>query len=108
MNLDVILHEDSRRMILWLLFYDSDYTLGDDILYRGFELYNKPITRDQLAEALSWLDEKAYITLSTEHGITHATLTDRGLEIAKGTARVPGVRDLRPSEIHELQAARRS
>lgn len=108
MNLDDIMAEDFRRMILWLLFYDPDYTLGDDIIYRGFELYNKPITRDKLTEALGWLDAQAFITLSTEHGITHATLTDRGLEIAKGTARVPGVRDLRPSEIHELQAARRS
>ena len=34
------------------------------------------------------------------------TLTDRGLEIARGKARAPGIRDLRPSELRDIEARR--
>lgn len=34
--------------------------------------------------------------------ITVISLTDRGLEIARGKAKAHGIRDLRPSEIAEM------
>lgn len=97
--------EDRRRMVLWLLAYDTDYTLGDDMLYTGFELHRKPTTRDQLANTLTWLAEQGFVRLEKVGSLTFATLTDSGLEIARGKSRAAGVRDLRPSEIAEINQA---
>lgn len=97
--------EDIRRSVLWMLAYDADYTLGADMLYAAFDLQRKSVTYDQLNNALMWLSEQALIKLDNVGAFAIATLTDRGLEIARGKSRAVGVRDLRPSEIADIAQA---
>lgn len=105
LNLQQKQTEDHRRMALWFLAYDADYTLGDKMLSTAFEMHGKNITGDQLANALLWLSEQGFVTLKNIDSERFATLTDRGLEIARGKSRVCGVRDLYPSEVAEIKKA---
>lgn len=97
--------EDRRRMVLWFLAYDTDYTLGDQMLITAFELRGKNITSDQLVNTLMWLSEQGFVTIKNIEGERFATITDRGLEVARGKSRAAGVRDLRPSEIADINQA---
>lgn len=92
----------TRRAILSLLAYDTDYRLTADVIEAALDASAQAVTRDALENELRWLNEQGFIALEHLSGITIATLTDRGLEIARGKSRAHGIRDLRPSEIHEM------
>ena len=93
-----------RRTILSLLLYDADYRLSVDMLELVLDAAGHNLTRDQIETEAAWLEEQGYVTRERPaRGLVVVTLTDRGLEIARGKVRVPGIRDLRPSEIHEMQ-----
>ncbi len=98
-----LINQDTRRSILTLLALDSDYQLNQELIGMALEANGKTVTADTLSNQLSWLAEQDFITLETLSALKIATLTDRGLEIAKGKSRVAGVRDLRPSEIAHIK-----
>lgn len=102
MNLQTQIDADLRRTLIQLLAYDVDYSLNDNLLYSAVEGLGKTLTRDQLANHLGWLTEQNLISTRKIASMTIATLTDRGLDVAKGKVRIHGVRDLRPSELHEI------
>lgn len=106
MNLQQKQTEDHRRTALGFLAFDTDYRLGNDMLATAFDLRGKSITADQLNNVLLWLAEQGFVTLEKIGTTTLATLTDRGLEVAQGKSRAAGVRDLRPSEIADINAGR--
>lgn len=54
-----------------------------------------PATRDQVHTAIGWLDEQGLVRRSMVGALVLARLTDRGLDVAEGRARVDGV--ARPS-----------
>ena len=96
--------EYHRRAILSLLLYDTDYRLSLDMLELVLDAAGHNITRDQLETETAWLEEQGYVMRERPTmRLVVVALTDRGLEIARGKARVPGIRDLRPSEIAEMQ-----
>lgn len=95
--------KDQRRSVLWFLLYDNDYQLSEGMLAQCFDMHGKAISADQLTTQAQWLCEQGLTTASTHGGIDTLTLTDRGLEVAKGTVRAAGVRDLRPSELAEIK-----
>lgn len=98
-----IQREYHRRAILSLLLYDADYRLSLDMLELVLDAAGHNLTRDQIETEAAWLDEQGYVTRERPAmGLVVVALTDRGLEIARGKARVPGIRDLRPSEIHDI------
>lgn len=99
-----IQREYHRRAILSLLLYDADYRLSIDMLGLVLDAAGHNLTRDQIETEATWLDEQGYVTRERPAmGLVVVALTDRGLEIARGKVRVPGIRDLRPSEIAEMQ-----
>ena len=77
MNLIQLQTEDHRRSVLWFLLYDADYQLSLTMLAQCFGRRGE---------------------------IECLTLTDRGLEVAKGLVRAVGVRNLRPSELADIKA----
>lgn len=103
MNMQQIQAQDHRRSVLWFLLYDSDYQLSESMLLQCFDMYGKAVSTDQLRTQAQWLCEQGLTTASNQGGIDTLTLTDLGLEVAKGTVRATGVRDLRPSELSEIK-----
>lgn len=101
MKLQQLQTEDNRRSVLWFLLYDADYQLSETMLQQCFEMQGKPLSFDTLKTHVAWLCEQGY---TTANSIGIVTLTDRGLEVAKGVVRAVGVRDLRPSEIADIRA----
>lgn len=100
-------HGYHRRAILSLLLYDADYRLSLDMLDLCLEQTGQNITYDQLQTEIGWLEEQGYVARSyPSPSLTMVTLTDRGLEIARGKARAHGIRDLRPSELRDIEARR--
>lgn len=87
--------EHARIAILRLLEdapgYTSNHSLITDVL-RGYGL---GLSRDQVAGQLSWLAEQGLVSLEHKGQLILAKATMRGLEVARGEARHPGVK--RPS-----------
>ncbi len=104
MNLLAIKQQDFRRMVLWFLYYDTDYQLSETMLHSCFEMYGKNLSFDQLQNTIAWLCEQGLTESKNIACSDFVTLTDRGLEVAKGQVKTIGVRDLRPSELAEIKA----
>ncbi|SUO97643.1 hypothetical protein [Suttonella indologenes] len=90
-----------RRAMMTVLAYDSDYRLSLDMIGAALEATGQNSTYDQLQTEAQWLEEQGYVRRELLP-ITVISLTDRGLEIARGKAKAYGIRDLRPSEIAEM------
>lgn len=90
-----LMREHQRLVILRLLSEDSGYDLNESILHDGINAMGLDISRDGLRTQLAWLVEQGLITLSSVGNIQLAHLTSRGLDVATGRARVPGIK--RPS-----------
>ena len=85
------LHEHRRLELLKLLREAADYTgheawLSSELIRLAFGC-----ARDTLRADLAWLDEQGLIIAQQPGGVWLATLTQRGLDVANGVARVPGV-----------------
>ncbi|MFZ2949549.1 MAG: hypothetical protein WA003_08690 [Desulfuromonadaceae bacterium] len=96
-NFSDVITADMRLVILrFLMESDGDYRLNSSILHKLLDMkagYTTP--RDKMITELNWLKEQGYIALEDAGSIFIATLTQRGLDVASGSARVPGV--ARPS-----------
>jgi hypothetical protein len=92
-----VITEDMRLVILRFLEESAgDYRLNSSILHKLLGMkagYTTP--RDKMLTELSWLKEQGLIDLEESCNIYIATLTQRGLDVVSGSARVPGV--ARPS-----------
>lgn len=84
--------EDRRLVILRLLAEDNDYRVNSSILQQGIELYGHNISRDKLHTELNWLAEQELLTCEPINSVLVVTLTQRGLDVAQGKVRVPGVK----------------
>ncbi len=103
MNIQQAQTEDLRRSILTLLAYDNDYRLNQDLIGMALDANGKSVTADSLSNQVLWLQEQGFVTTENLGRLRVVTLTDRGLEVAKGKARAHGIRDLRPSEIRDIE-----
>lgn len=93
---DVITADMRLVMLRFLMESDGDYRLNSSILHKLLGMkagYSTP--RDKMITELFWLKEQGLIDLEDSGSIYIATLTQRGLDIASGAARIPGV--ARPS-----------
>lgn len=89
------LREDRRLVLLRLLSEQPGYRCNSSNLHAG--LYGLAIaaSRDDVATDLHWLRDMGLLTLEDVPevpGLTIATLSTRGDDVAKGQAIVPGVR----------------
>lgn len=92
-----LINADMRLVMLrFLKEADGDYRLNSSILHKLLAATAGYTTaRDKMLTELFWLKEQGLVTLEEAGNIYIATLTQRGLDVASGSARVPGV--ARPS-----------
>lgn len=86
------LREDQRLVILRVLAELPSYKTNSSMLVTLLDRFGHTPTRDQVKTELLWLAEQALVTVEDVSDILVATLTERGADVAKGRARVPGVK----------------
>lgn len=91
-----LITENQRLAVLKFLKDDSDYTLNTSILQDGLTAIGLDISRDKLETEVNWLAEQGLVEIEHYRTVTVVKLTGRGLDVAEGRARVPGVKRLRP------------
>ena len=95
-----LMRRDARLTILRALAEASGYSVNHRIL-RAIVDRHAAITLDddEIRGHLAWLEDAGAITTQTVGRFTLATLTDRGLALARGEQRVEGVSRPLPSDM---------
>lgn len=91
-----LMTEHQRLTILRLLAEDSGYDLNESILQDGVNAVGLDISRDKLRTELAWLKEQGTVELEQVGSVSVARLTARGLDVAEGRARIPGIKRPNP------------
>lgn len=87
-----IFAQDQRLVILRSLI-EADYDANESILQDCLSLYGHDISRDSLRNHLNWLEEQGLISIRRLlDGYMVATITTRGIDVAKGRTKVEGVK----------------
>jgi hypothetical protein len=94
MSFSDIVTTDIRLVILRELRDTSGYRSNESVLQAVVEKFGHSCSRDCVRTQLFWLNEQGLVTLD-DPGVLVATLTQRGADVAAGSATVPGVK--RPS-----------
>ncbi|TAD86529.1 MAG: ArsR family transcriptional regulator [Alphaproteobacteria bacterium] len=86
-------HAAHRRLsILQALEGSTGYECNDSLLSTVLHQLGLQCTRDQVRAELAWLAEVQLVTVREIGGsLMIATATERGLDVAAGRARAPGV-----------------
>lgn len=90
------LREARRLAILQLLAQAPDYEAGQDLLYMALPDQGLAASADQVAGELAWLAEQGLVILTEIGTVKLARVSARGLDVARGLTRVPGVARPRP------------
>lgn len=94
------LTEERRLVLLQILAGLPTYSANTDVLYGELEQCAVPATYDGMVEDLQWLKAAHCLTLDTlGMKVTVVTLTQGGLEVAKGRNVIEGVMRPRPRRI---------
>ena len=83
--------QDRRLVLLRALAHAAQYRANGLLLRRYCEAVGHVVSADRLAADLAWLREQALVDLAAVEGVSVATLTQRGQDVANGSAEVPGV-----------------
>ncbi len=91
-------HGHLRLTLLRLLSEQQGYKANSSILTDAADrVAGFAATRDQIKTELSWLAEQGLVTNSNAiEGLIVAKITERGIDVAKGLASVPGVQKPAP------------
>lgn len=94
------LTQHRRLVILRFLAEQPSYTLNTSLLHDLVALDGAvPSSRDQIEAAVHWLAEQELVHVEAEWGgITRVVARQRGLDVAAGLARTPGVRSPKPQD----------
>lgn len=88
--------EHVRLSVLRLLAEMPTYSANDSVLNTAVSALGLPCTRDQMRGQIAWLKDMRLVTvIEPMAGVSVATLTERGGDIAAGRSTIPGVQ--RPS-----------
>lgn len=96
MEYQQLITENQRLAVLKFLRDDNDYTQNTSILQDGLTAIGLDISRDKLETEVSWLAEQGLVEIEHYRTVTVVKLTGRGLDVAEGRARVPGVKRPHP------------
>jgi hypothetical protein len=99
MNFAEAMREQARLQALRALASAPDYTAADTVLQRVLQADGVAVAMSSLRIELSWLNEQGFVVTQRPGGatgVTIATLTDRGLDVAQGLSFPPGVARPRP------------
>ncbi|MBX3589070.1 MAG: ArsR family transcriptional regulator [Ramlibacter sp.] len=83
--------EDRRLVILRGLESATQYRANAFLIRRYCDAVAHVVSSDRIEQDLAWLAEQGLVTVERPEGVTVATLTARGQDVAAGRARVPGV-----------------
>jgi len=98
MSLAQIKNEHQRLVILRLLSDEPGYDLNDSTLQDALCALGLSVSRDAVHVQLAWLEEQSLVTTKKCFNTVISTITSRGLDVANGTARIPGIKRPRPGE----------
>ena len=87
---------DRRLVVLRCLREDPGYSLNESVLQAMLEALGHNVSRDRVRTDLGWLREQGLVTLEEVVSVQIARITGRGIDVATGTAIVPGIRRPRP------------
>lgn len=87
--------EHARLSVLMALKDSAGYQSNSAVLRDELERFALRLSRDQVNGVLAWLAEQGLVRTEPLGQVLVVTLTQRGLDVAEGTAIVPGVK--RPS-----------
>ncbi|MGY8829670.1 MAG: VpaChn25_0724 family phage protein [Pseudomonadales bacterium] len=88
------LSQDRRLVILRILAEMPTYRANSSVLHSVLQEWGHEPSRDQVKGELRWLEEQQLITVDDlgEGAVLLAKLTERGLDVQAGRARVDGVK----------------
>lgn len=98
MAIQQVLQEDRRLVVLRILNEMPGYEANDSVLDNSLDAYGHKVSRDLVRTEMHWLQEQGLITLRDVAGTQVAKITQRGIDVAEGQARHPGVKRPRPGE----------
>jgi len=85
------LAEDRRGVILRVL--DSVTSANDGVIQVTLEEIGHVVSLDVVRSDMHWLYEQGLVTVNVILGRVHvATITERGVDVARGRAVVPGIK----------------
>ncbi|MBT0666347.1 ArsR family transcriptional regulator [Geobacter pelophilus] len=96
MSFSDLVTQDIRLVILRTLAETNGYSCNESIIHAILAKFGHKVSRDQVKNQLAWLEEQGLVTLETVVDIYVATITGRGVDIADGSATVPGVKRPHP------------
>lgn len=96
MNFAEVETEDRRLVMLRGLHAAAHYSANAYLLRRYCESLGHTVSADRIEQDIAWLTEQGLVTRRAPEGVTVATLTQRGQDVADGAASVPGVARPRP------------
>ena len=96
MNFAQFQTEDRRLVLLRALHAAAQYSANAYLLRRFAESLGHTVSADRIEADIAWLAEQGLVTRKATEGVTVATLTQRGQDVADGSATVPGVARPRP------------
>ena len=96
MNFQQHITEDRRLVILRGLQAADQYKAPAILLRTYCNTLGHTVSGDVMETDLAWLQEQGLVRLAKAEGITVATLTARGADVASGAAVVPGVKRPEP------------
>jgi hypothetical protein len=92
MNFTEHLNADRRLVLLRLLAEQIGYKQNSSNLTHALDRLGHVLSRDQVKAQLAWLAEQELVAVDEPvPGVLVATLTERGHDVARGRAVVPGV-----------------
>ena len=87
---------DQRLVILRSLEEMPGYEANESILDSCLDQYGHKVSRDAVRTHISWLAEQGLVAVRELGNTMIAKLNSRGIDVANGSATVPGVKKPRP------------
>lgn len=96
MNYADFQEQDRRLVLLKAMENAAQYRANAFLLRRYCDHVGHVVSADRIEQDLAWLAEQGLVGLAKAEGVTVATLTARGLDVATGRTKVPGVQAPQP------------
>lgn len=85
------MRRDIRLVVLRILADMPAYRANSSVLTVALDRFGHATSRDQVKTELHWLAEQGLLTVEDIGAVLVATITERGSDVARGRAQVPGV-----------------
>ena len=98
MKYSQFLTEHARLCVLRTLTESAGYQSNSSLLRDHLEAYALHLSADQINAVLAWLVEQGLVTTEALGSVQVVTITQRGMDVARGVATMPVVRRPSPGE----------